>query len=96
VVSFFEKRTKTSWFSTAEEQVCWEEWPISITCVQPRDERDRAYLRQAASTQLHKLLAGIVCTVEAHRDHVPAITTNECNPLPYQASRSFLSYHISI
>ncbi|RKP23756.1 autophagy-related protein [Syncephalis pseudoplumigaleata] len=83
VVGFFEKRTKQSWFSKAEEQVCWEEWPITVTCVRPRDER--AYLRQAASAQLRKLLAGIVHTVETHREHVPAITTNEGNPFPYQS-----------
>ncbi|RKP06958.1 hypothetical protein THASP1DRAFT_31231 [Thamnocephalis sphaerospora] len=84
LVSFFEKRTKSTWFSKAEEHVCWEEWPIAITCVRPRDERDQAYLKQAASAQLRKLLAGIVHTVETHREHVPAITTNEGNPFPYQ------------
>ncbi|KAI8057081.1 autophagy-related protein [Syncephalis plumigaleata] len=80
VVGFFEKRTKNS--------CMLGEWPITVTCVRPRDERDQAYLRQAASAQLRKLLAGIVHTVETHREHVPAITTNEGNPFPYQVGTS--------
>ncbi|RUP43078.1 hypothetical protein BC936DRAFT_137659 [Jimgerdemannia flammicorona] len=36
---FYEKRAKKAWFGKSEEEVCWEQWAITITGVQPQDDR---------------------------------------------------------
>jgi autophagy-related protein 101 len=39
VVQFFEKkRKKTYFFGKADEEVCWEQWTLDITCATPRSE----------------------------------------------------------
>lgn len=37
-VEFYERRPKKAWFSKAEEKVCWEQWVLSVTLVNPRTD----------------------------------------------------------
>jgi autophagy-related protein 101 len=38
-VQFFEKkRKKTYFFGKADEEVCWEQWTLDVTCATPRTE----------------------------------------------------------
>lgn len=37
-VEFYERRPKKAWFSKAEEKVCWEQWLLSVTLVNPRTD----------------------------------------------------------
>jgi hypothetical protein len=38
-VQFYEKRPrKASWFTKAEEKVCWEQWSLNVTIISPRTE----------------------------------------------------------
>src|ERR1041385_361500 len=37
-VMFHEKRTKKAWFSRSEEEVCWEQWAVTINTVICRTE----------------------------------------------------------
>jgi autophagy-related protein 101 len=38
-VQFFEKkRRKTYFFGKADEEVCWEQWTLDVTCATPRNE----------------------------------------------------------
>ncbi|KAL1914670.1 uncharacterized protein VTP21DRAFT_8081 [Calcarisporiella thermophila] len=82
-VMFYEKRTKKAWFSKSEEEVCWEQWTITLTVQAPPTERERLKLRKAMSSQLSHTLATMLRTVNEKRDHIPPITSND-NPFPYQ------------
>jgi autophagy-related protein 101 len=38
-VQFFEKkRKKTYFFGKGDEEVCWEQWTLDVTCATPRTE----------------------------------------------------------
>lgn len=37
-VEFYERRSKNSWFSKAEEKVCWEQWVLNVTLINPRTD----------------------------------------------------------
>jgi hypothetical protein len=38
-VQFFEKkRKKTYFFGKADEEICWEQWTLDVTCATPRNE----------------------------------------------------------
>jgi hypothetical protein len=40
-VLFYEKRLKNNWwqFSKSEELICWEQWAITITVLEPQSEQ---------------------------------------------------------
>ncbi|CAE6498061.1 unnamed protein product [Rhizoctonia solani] len=82
MVVFSEVRTKAGWFSSAQEEVPWEEWTIIVEA-HSKQGVSRASTSQALSQALHKI---IVHTSSTHgREIVPAIrtVTNTLSPFPY-------------
>jgi hypothetical protein len=45
---------------------------------------ERAKLRRASETTLHNTIMKAITLANAHKDHIPPITTTESNPFPYQ------------
>jgi hypothetical protein len=85
VVQFFEKkRRKTYFFGKADEEVCWEQWTLDVTCATPRTETDVLKVRRAMEMSLHKAALKIVNIVNRDKDHIPPITTTDSNPFPYK------------
>jgi len=83
-VQFYEKRQrKASWFTKAEEKVCWEQWLLNVTIISPRTEADRTRARRQIEDQLQTAILTIITTAGNKKDHVPPITTNDTNPFPY-------------
>lgn len=87
-VQFFERRATTKrmniWFaSKAEQEVCWEQWVINVTLVNPRTDAERARIRRTMETNLQKAVMQIISNTTYHRDHIPPIMTNDKNPFPY-------------
>jgi hypothetical protein len=83
-VEFYERRPKNSWFSKTEEKVCWEQWVLSVTLLNPRTDSERARARASIEHQLQKTVLKIITTASLQKDHIPPITTNDANPFPYQ------------
>ncbi|CAK7563839.1 MAG: hypothetical protein SEPTF4163_001716 [Sporothrix epigloea] len=85
-VQFFEKRRRKAWYvmRAGDEEVCWECWTVKVTVAEPRSESERAKVRQAMESTLLAAVMKIVTSVNAHKDHIPPITTSEANPFPYQ------------
>ena len=46
--------------------------------------KERAKVRKAMESTLHNTVMKVVTLVNAHKDHIPPITTTESNPFPYQ------------
>ncbi|KAF8241719.1 DUF1649-domain-containing protein [Wilcoxina mikolae CBS 423.85] len=83
-IQFYEKRPrKASWFTKAEEKVCWEQWLLNVTIVTPRTETDRAKARRQIEDQLQATILKIITIAGNEKNHVPPITTNDVNPFPY-------------
>ncbi|KAH8895066.1 DUF1649-domain-containing protein [Thozetella sp. PMI_491] len=86
-VQFFEKRRRKAWYNVrGEEEVCWERWTVKVTVAEPRTESERAKVRKAMESTLASTVMKVVTLVNAHKDHIPPITTTESNPFPYQIS----------
>ncbi|KAH8548510.1 hypothetical protein BGW37DRAFT_523280 [Umbelopsis sp. PMI_123] len=85
-VLFYEKRLKNNWwqFSKSEELICWEQWAITITVVEPQSEQEKQKIRKSMERQLNQNLIKILNIINEHKEHIPSITTTEGNPFPYQ------------
>ncbi|KAK3313861.1 hypothetical protein B0H66DRAFT_364634 [Apodospora peruviana] len=84
-VQFFEKKRRKAWYNMrGEDEVCWESWTIKVTVAEPRTESERAKVRKAMETTLHNAVMKSITLANAHKDHIPPITTTESNPFPYQ------------
>ncbi|KAG9289813.1 hypothetical protein G9A89_015393 [Geosiphon pyriformis] len=84
-VMFHEKRTKKAWFSKSEEEICWEQWAITIKTIVCRREIDQLKMRKDMNKQLNYCLLNIIRFVNEKKDHIPPITEdNKKNPFPYQ------------
>ncbi|ELU38123.1 hypothetical protein AG1IA_07846 [Rhizoctonia solani AG-1 IA] len=89
MVIFSELRTNKGWFSSAEEEVPWEEWTIVIEA-HSKQSVPRATTSQALAQALHRI---IVHTSSAHgREIVPAIrtVTNSLSPFPYSIKETLI------
>ncbi|CAM1505564.1 Fc.00g112010.m01.CDS01 [Cosmosporella sp. VM-42] len=84
VVQFFEKRRRNAWLSRGDEEVCWECWTVKVTVAEPRTESERAKVRRAMEQTLQTTAMKIVTFCNAHKDHIPPITTQGTNPFPYK------------
>ncbi|KAK3375392.1 autophagy-related protein [Podospora didyma] len=83
-VQFFEKKRRKAWsFMRGDDEVCWESWTVKVTVAEPRTE-ERAKVRRAMESTLHSTIMNAVTLANAHKDHIPPITTTESNPFPYQ------------
>ncbi|EGG14796.1 DUF1649 family protein [Cavenderia fasciculata] len=76
-ISFFEKRQKTTFFSS-NENVCWEQWIISFQLVPSMDTN--VLLEQLTETHLK-----IISIVNQDRSYIPPISST-VNPFPYSIS----------
>ncbi|KAL2270379.1 hypothetical protein VTJ83DRAFT_2563 [Remersonia thermophila] len=84
-VQFLEKRRRKTWYALrGDDEVPWESWTVKVTVADPRTEGERAKLRRASETTLHNTIMKAVTLANAHKDHIPPITTTESNPFPYQ------------
>lgn len=61
-VEFYERRPKKAWFSKAEEKVCWEQWLLSVTLVNPRNDTGTP----ASFTRTH-CLGGSLANIRSER-----------------------------
>ncbi|KAI5790093.1 autophagy-related protein [Geopyxis carbonaria] len=83
-VQFYEKKPrKASWFAKAEEKVCWEQWILNITLLEPRTDSEKIGARRTIEEQLQATVLTIITIAGKRKDHVPPITTTEHNPFPY-------------
>ncbi|KAJ3325544.1 hypothetical protein HDU76_013137 [Blyttiomyces sp. JEL0837] len=85
-IFFTERRAKKNnyWFGKAEEEVCWEQWLISLTLTQARTEREQLEAKKAVETQLLTALSKITQKANENKDHVPPITNTDSYPFPFQ------------
>ncbi|KAK4106081.1 DUF1649-domain-containing protein [Parathielavia hyrcaniae] len=84
-VQFLERRRRKTWYAMrGDDEVCWESWTVKVTVADPRTEGERAKLRRASETTLHNTILKAITLANAHKDHIPPITTTESNPFPYQ------------
>lgn len=85
-VHFYEKRVKkNAWFQKTHN-VCWEAWDIELT---PRNSHsDTENKRLSTAKDLQRVLLEIVCFVDANKEHIPAITTTDLIPFPYEINIS--------
>ncbi|KAG7051753.1 hypothetical protein CABS01_00356 [Colletotrichum abscissum] len=83
-VQFFEKKRRKAWLMRGDEEVCWECWTVKVTVAEPRTETERAKVRKAMETTLMTTVMKVITFVNAHKDHIPPITTQGSNPFPYQ------------
>ncbi|KAJ2781394.1 hypothetical protein GGI15_003225 [Coemansia interrupta] len=85
-VSFSETRgRKASWFGGAAAQsVCWEEWVVDVQAEgrAPGGEEQRTQRRQAVDQAKHAIFA-VIRQADAHKDHIPLISSSKENPFPY-------------
>lgn len=61
-VLFYEKKQKKIWFqfSKSEELICWEQWAITITVVDPQTESGTNVFVSIAQKYLHHLLKAVL------------------------------------
>ncbi|KAF3935509.1 hypothetical protein ABW19_dt0200790 [Dactylella cylindrospora] len=86
-IQFFEKKQKRkAWFSTKDEEVCWEQWLLDITLLYPRTESQRSQVRKDMESALQMTMLKIIEIVNNNKDHIPPITTSDYNPFPYRIS----------
>ncbi|GAB0131953.1 hypothetical protein EsDP_00000405 [Epichloe bromicola] len=83
-IRFFEKRRRKTWLSRGDEEVCWESWTLKVTVAEPRTESERAKVRRAMEQTLLTTAMKIVTFANAHKDHIPPITTQGGNPFPFK------------
>ncbi|RIB09839.1 autophagy-related protein [Gigaspora rosea] len=96
-VTFHEKRTtRNAWFSRSEEDICWEQWAVTITTVICHSERDKLRIRKDMDRQLSTCLFNIIRYVNDKKDHIPPITSLDANPFPYQVNYSLYIYFYNL
>ncbi|KAH6850081.1 hypothetical protein B0I37DRAFT_103990 [Chaetomium sp. MPI-CAGE-AT-0009] len=84
-IQFLEKRRRKTWYAMrGDDEVCWESWTVKVTVADPRTEGERAKVRRASEKTLHNTIMKAVTLANAHKDHIPPITTSDSNPFPYQ------------
>ncbi|KAJ3040671.1 hypothetical protein HDV00_010564 [Rhizophlyctis rosea] len=81
-VMFFERRPKKSWFSKSEEEVCWEQWLITLTTTTSKTEREQIEARKSLRENLVNALTTISQKTNEQKEHIPPITNND--PFPFQ------------
>ena len=94
LVSFFEKKTRTSgWFvaTQQEEKVCWEKWLLRFrfTGLGPRsmtemglNPKQKALLKEEVTRRIQYILK----FVRTQQDHIPQIAQSKPAPLPFPYS----------
>ncbi|KAK9463239.1 autophagy-related protein [Lipomyces oligophaga] len=83
-VEFYERKTRKAWFGKSEEEVCWEQWAITIVAAIPRDDAEKQRLHRAAELQLQNIMNKVIKIAGDYKDEVPALPARAGNPFPYQ------------
>jgi hypothetical protein len=88
VVGFFEKRVKKGgWFtSKAEEDICWEQWVITVTILWPKNDAQAKQTRLQTQQSLREALVLMMTQVDEQKDHIPRIQANEKSPFLYEVT----------
>ncbi|KAJ3156378.1 hypothetical protein HDU89_004160 [Geranomyces variabilis] len=81
-IMFFARRPKKSWFSTSEEEVCWEQWALTISIRDALSERSQLGSRRTLQTDLVAALKTISEVTNEQKEHVPPIVNSD--PFPFQ------------
>lgn len=93
-LSFYEKRQRQSWFSTAEERLYWEQWVLEVAVAEPPpaefEEQQafaasslRAQRRQRLQAAIEEGLTCIVRAVNDKRDHIPPVVSASAVTFPF-------------
>ncbi|KAI8904197.1 hypothetical protein DFJ77DRAFT_481003 [Powellomyces hirtus] len=81
-IMFFARRPKKSWFTTSEEEVCWEQWALTISIRDSLSERSQLGSRRTLQTDLVAALTAISTVTNEQKDHIPPLVSND--PFPFQ------------
>lgn len=82
-VKFYEQRVKKNTWFQKTHNVCWEAWDIELkpgTLSQAEHENTR----KSTAKDLQRALLEIVSFVDTNKEHIPAITTTDLIPFPYE------------
>ncbi|KAK5671393.1 hypothetical protein BDV3_001134 [Batrachochytrium dendrobatidis] len=81
-VMFFERKTKKSWFTKADEDICWEKWDITLTPTQALTEQLQIQAHALLVKSFEECLVKISDKANEEKDHIPPMLTSE--PFPCQ------------
>ncbi|KAA8908274.1 hypothetical protein DIURU_000243 [Diutina rugosa] len=79
----FQTREKKprGWFkSDADEVKSWEVWTVDVTCTPGVAGVANT---DAIRTSFEEAVVSVVTTCDAHKDHIPALSTMDPSPFPY-------------
>ncbi|KAJ2664535.1 hypothetical protein IWW48_000788 [Coemansia sp. RSA 1200] len=82
------KSAAAAWFGKTghrgeEEEICWEEWAITINSKVARTERERNQMFVSAQDQAKDAIFLVIAQADTHKDHIPLIADPQGNPFPY-------------
>ncbi|KAJ9084884.1 hypothetical protein DSO57_1019523 [Entomophthora muscae] len=78
LVEFNEKKFKKQWFTTVQEEICWERWELLI--MQPSNSLS------GKSYPLASYIMTVLNLVNSHKEHIPPITSKEKFVFPYKVA----------
>eukprot|EP00128_Syssomonas_multiformis_P014003 Colp12_sorted_trinity150504_noHs@3055 len=81
-LAFHEKKAK-GWFG-GTEQVCFEQWEVTVTVVPATSEAKRAARREQLERDVRGALQRVCEVVTTQWAHVPAVTSADLFPYPYK------------
>ncbi|KAI8930315.1 hypothetical protein BC831DRAFT_395327 [Entophlyctis helioformis] len=81
-VSFYERRPRKSWFTKADEDVCWEEWSLLIALTQATTEQQQLQAQTQLAKDVAETLMAIAREANEKKDHIPPMLSND--PFPFQ------------
>ncbi|CCG81164.1 Putative uncharacterized protein [Taphrina deformans PYCC 5710] len=86
VVEFYEKKTRKAWFTTSEEEVCWESWTLNFELIPTsRSEPERKRNLKVLVSQLEDSILRILTLVnKRNEEYIPPIPYSETRSFPYQ------------
>ncbi|KAJ1729866.1 hypothetical protein LPJ61_003314 [Coemansia biformis] len=80
---FTETKPRKAWFTKSEEEVCWEEWVITIQSKVCRTERELNQLLDSAEDQAKRAIFAVIQEMDRNKDHIPLIASSQSNPFPH-------------
>lgn len=83
VVSFKEEKTRRTWYSTVSEEVPWEQWRVNVKVLIGQTERERNRIDDITKADLKGLVLKMLTFADSHREHTPAISSNDILPFPW-------------
>jgi len=90
-IEFSEKKLIKTWFSTTQEEVCWEKWHLMVPNVATSQNASFDQLALNGRQLLTKQIAGIIDLVNTHKEHIPPITSKDKFAFPYKINVASVS-----